>query len=85
MSNHASGRFWTAYKALPVDIRKLADKNYGLFKQNPNHPSLRFKKVGRYWSVRVGAGHRALAIEVDDGLLWFWIGTHDEYDRLVRT
>jgi hypothetical protein len=54
----------------------LADKNYALLKQEPRHPALRLKKVGRFWSVRVGLRDRALATEVDDGLLWFWIGSH---------
>jgi len=40
--------------------------------------------VGRYWSARVGLDYRALATPVDDGFLWFWIGTHGEYDRLIR-
>ncbi len=53
-------------------------------KENPRHPSLHFKKVGRFWSARVGLQHRALAVEVEDGLLWFWIGSHADYDRLVK-
>ena len=52
-------------------------------KTNPNHLSLHFKKVNKYWSVRVGKAYRALGIEVKNGILWFWIGTHDEYDRLI--
>jgi hypothetical protein len=51
--------------------------------RDPRHPSLQFKKVGRYWSVRVGLRYRALATEVDDGYLWFWIGSHADYDRLI--
>jgi hypothetical protein len=84
MTNYASPRFWAAYKALPEDVRDLADKSYALFRQSPNHPSLHFKRVGRFWSVRVGLHYRALAIEVEDGLLWFWIGTHADYEKLVR-
>jgi hypothetical protein len=52
-------------------------------KQDPRHPSLHFKKVGRFWSVRVGGHHRALGVEASDGLLWFWIGSHADYDRLL--
>jgi len=51
-------------------------------KQNPRHPSLQLKRVGRFWSVRVGR-YRALAVEVDAGLLWFWIGSHADYDALI--
>ena len=43
-----------------------------------------FKKVGRYWSARVGSSHRALAVETEDGLVWFWIGDHGQYDRMIR-
>jgi hypothetical protein len=79
----ASSKFWTAYEALPRQIRKLADENYELLKRDQRHPSLQFKKVGRYWSVRVGAHYRALAAEVDEGFLWFWIGSHADYDKLI--
>jgi mRNA-degrading endonuclease RelE of RelBE toxin-antitoxin system len=80
----ASPAFWEAYQRLPEPIRTLADKNYELLKQNPQHPSLHFKKVGRFWSVRVGGRYRALAIDVEDGLLWFWIGSHADYDAMIR-
>ena len=83
MRHFASPAFWEAYAKLPAAVRELADKNYALLKDNPRHPSLQFKKVGRYWSVRVGLRYRALATEVDDGLLWFWIGSHADYDKLI--
>jgi len=76
-------RFWKAYDALPDEVQKLADKNFELLKDDPDHPSLHLKKVGRFWSVRVGRSYRALAAEYDDGFLWFWIGTHAEYDNLI--
>jgi hypothetical protein len=57
-------------------MRALADKNFKLLKADPNHPSLQPKKIGRYWSVRIGRNYRAIAVEFDDGLLWFWIGTY---------
>jgi hypothetical protein len=84
MRHFASRKFWDAYRALPESVRALADKNYALLKVDPRHPSLHLKRVGDYWSVRVGLGYRALAVEVDDGLLWFWIGSHARYDELVR-
>lgn len=83
-TNHASRSFWAAYRKLPLDVRRLALKNYRLFRTDPSHPSLHFKKVGTKWSVRVGLEYRALAISVEDGLLWVWIGAHDEYDRLLK-
>ena len=82
MKHFASPAFWQAYEKLPARVRELADKNYALLKTDPSHPSLRLKKVGRYWSVRVGLHYRALAAEVDEGLLWFWIGSHSDYDAM---
>ena len=79
-----SPQFWALYQQLPENLRRLADKNYGLLKADPRHPSLQFKKVGRYWSARVGSDHRALAVESSDGLIWFWIGSHAEYDRITK-
>jgi hypothetical protein len=80
----ASPGFWAAYRNLPDAIRALADKNFALLKSEPHHPSLHFKKVGKLWSARVGLHYRALATEVDGDLVWFWIGSHAEYDRLTK-
>lgn len=83
MRHYASRRFWGFYQALSTEIRELADKNYQLLKSDSRHPSLHFKKIGELWSARVGAHHRALAVEVEGGMLWFWIGTHADYDKIV--
>jgi hypothetical protein len=72
MRHFASPKFWEAYQRLPEQVRELADKNYALLKQNPQHPSLQFKKIGRFWSVRVGLRYRALAVECEGDLVWFW-------------
>jgi len=64
-------------------VRELADKNFDLLKDNPYHPSLHFKKIGAFRSVRVGTAYRALAIEDSEDLIWFWIGNHSEYDKIV--
>jgi len=85
MRHFASPAFWEAYAKLPENVRSLADKNYTLLKQNPEHPSLHFKKIGRFWSVRVGIRHRALAVESEGGLVWFWIGSHADYDCLLKS
>jgi hypothetical protein len=84
MKHFATPAFWESYQRLPAPVRATADKNYGLLKEDPRHPSLRLKKVGKYWSVRAGRGYRALATEVDGGLLWFWIGSHKDYDELIK-
>jgi hypothetical protein len=64
-------------------VQALADKNFDLLKRDPRHPSLHFKHVGRHRSVRVGAHHRAVGADIESGVLWYWIGTHAEYDRIV--
>lgn len=70
-------------RELPQEVQELARENFELLKADPHHPSLHFKKVGDYWSVRVGRRYRALATEVEGGLLWGWIGSHAEYDRII--
>ena len=84
MIHFSSPSFWSAYEVLPLSIQKIADKNFEILKSDSKHPSLRLKKVGRYWSVRVGIHYRALAVGVEDGLLWFWIGSHADYDKLIN-
>jgi hypothetical protein len=84
MTHYSSPSFWSAYELLPTSVQRVADRNYKILKENPKHPSLHFKRIGRYWSVRVGIHYRALAVEIEDGLLWFWIGSHAEYDKLIK-
>jgi len=47
------------------------------------HPSLHFKKVKSYWVARVGEDYRAVGIEAEGTVVWFWIGPHDEYERML--
>ena len=84
MNHFATSEFWGHYRQLPEDVRALADKNFELLKKDPQHPSLRFKKVGQFWSARVGLRHRALAKQRPEGVIWFWIGSHDGYERLIQ-
>ncbi len=77
-------QFWNRFNALPVSVQRLARKNFELLKQDSTHPSLHFKKVGKFWSARIGLNHRALAVADDGGFIWVWIGSHAEYDRLLR-
>ena len=83
MKHTASVRFWALYDALPARVRVVADKNFQLLKSDPKHPSLHFKRLGKVWSVRVGEHHRALGHGIPDGVQWFWIGSHAEYDRIA--
>jgi len=70
VKHRASPRFWACYEALPLDVQLLADRAYEQLKADPRHPSLHLKRIGRFWSVRVGLRHRALAVEMaDDQLL----------------
>jgi hypothetical protein len=81
VSHFATPEFWFYYRQLPENIQSLADKNFELLQLNPRHPSLRLKKIGVFWSVRIGLNYRALAKEREQGLVWFWIGSHKEYDQ----
>jgi hypothetical protein len=80
----ASARFWACYRKLPAEIQELADRSYRRLRDDPRHPSLQFKKLGAVWSVPVGAHYRTLGVQVEVGILWLWIGTHADYDRLSR-
>jgi hypothetical protein len=83
MKSSTTPDFWTSYTALLPEIKMRARHAYRLWQHDPRHPSLRFKKAGNVWSVRIGKGFRALALLQDDTYYWFWIGPHDEYQRLI--
>ena len=85
MKSSTSPRFWRHYRKLPVEIREEARETYRCWLKNPREPSLHFKRIRDAWSVRIGTtGYRALASQEPDGYLWFWIGPHDEYERVIR-
>ena len=84
MKSSTTSDFWTAYHVLPPGVRTQARKAYRLWQENPRHPSLRFEKKGDYWAARVSIGYRALGRIQDGVMYWFWIGTHDEYERLLK-
>ena len=88
MTSRTTPRFWAAYRGLPPETRGFARKAYRLFLENPQHPSLRFKKVHDrepIYSVRVTRGYRAVGIVKDDEITWFWIGDHAGYERLLKS
>jgi len=76
--HRATARFWSCLEKLPVSAQKTARKNYDLIKE------LHFKKVGKFWSARIGIHCRALALEDGKDFVWVWIGTHEEYERLIK-
>jgi hypothetical protein len=87
VKSRATPRFWSAYRELPLDVQATAQKAYRLFREDPNHPSLQFKRVHdreAMYSVRITLGYRAVGLLQDDGITWFWIGSHAAYDRLLR-
>jgi hypothetical protein len=85
LKHFASSKFWKCFDLLPANIQQHARDNYTLLKQNPSHPSLQFKPIrnGAFRSVRVSLGYRALGVPVDQGVQWFWIGSHADYDKLI--
>lgn len=87
MKSQISEDFISCFRALPARIQRLARKNYKLWKENSAHPGVQFKLVGKrmpVYSIRVGIGWRALGLKVDDSIVWFWIGSHAEYIKLLR-
>ena len=72
-------------EALPFAVQLLVDRAYEQLKTDPRHPSLHLKRTGRFWSVRVGLRRSTLAVQAtEDELLWVWIGTHAQYDQLLK-
>jgi mRNA-degrading endonuclease RelE of RelBE toxin-antitoxin system len=79
--------FWENYSDLPDTIRKQSKKAFEIWKENPFHPSLRFKCIeskNHIWSLRITLGYRALCVFEDDAATWFWIGDHQSYERIIK-
>ncbi len=77
--------FWDRYRSLDDELKGRARKAFHLWAENPFHPSLRFKCINReenIWSARIARGYRAVGVLEGDTVTWFWIGAHDEYERL---
>jgi hypothetical protein len=87
MISHTTARFRKAYRLLPTDVRQQARGAYKLFKQDPYHPSLHFKPIHPtqpIYSARIGLHYRTLGAREGDTIIWFWIGSHADYDRLIE-
>ncbi|MCK6579623.1 MAG: hypothetical protein L6Q98_16135 [Anaerolineae bacterium] len=88
MNSRTHAEFWSRYNDLPPEVRRLAQSAYRLFRQDPFHASLQFKPAKGHrnlYSVRIGLKYRALGTMTGiNEITWFWIGTHDEYDTLLR-
>ena len=84
MTSKTTDRFWECFDRLPADVQDRARAKFKVWLSDPFHPSLHFKVIrDDLWSVRVSIEHRALARRYNDLIVWFWIGSHAEYDRLV--
>jgi len=80
--SRGTSEFWRLYRALPAEVRTLAQKNYHLWSANAFHPSLRFKSIGKLnWPVRVGGHYRDVRKFSGEMFLWEWIGSHEEYNK----
>ena len=86
MISRTSSRFWDAYVDLPEEVKRRARRAYQLFEEDPRHPSLRFKRVHSsvpIYSVRITRDYRAVGVRDEEAIIWFWIGSHADYDRLL--
>lgn len=78
--------FWEGYWSLPKEIQKKARASYKMWRDNPAHPSLHFKRVKDnkpVYSVRVTLDYRAIGLLEEDTVTWFWIGKHSDYDKFL--
>ena len=86
MRARATRQFWSCFYALPLEIQTQAEKNFDIWKANPRHPGLKFKRIRSdqpIYSVRIGRSWRALAVLEAETATWFWIGSHSDYDHLI--
>jgi hypothetical protein len=86
VKSHTTASFRSAFKQLSKELQKHAREAYRHFQTDPDYPSLRFKKVHPtkpIYSARVGKGHRAVGVLDGAEIVWFWIGPHKEYERLI--
>jgi hypothetical protein len=87
MNSHTTIKFRKAVTELPAEAQKQARQAYRLFIENPHHPSLRFKSIHPtrpIFSVRIGLNYRAVGIRDGDDMIWYWIGSHADYDKLIQ-
>ncbi|MCA9886780.1 MAG: hypothetical protein KC546_00350 [Anaerolineae bacterium] len=88
MKSQINDDFLKAYRRLPTEIREQARKAYRLFRENPYHPSLNFKSIHPtqpIYSARISRGYRTIGIRTGDLIIWFWIGSHADYDKLISS
>lgn len=87
MISRANPRFWKAYRTLPAEVKTRAREAYRIFAADPRHPNLRFKKVHPelpIYSARIDRNHRAIGVLKGETIIWFWVGDHEEYERVLK-
>ena len=87
MRSYTTKRFWESFYCLPKNIQTQAKQSYSKFQENPYHPSLHFKRIHStqpIYSVRINLDYRALGVLNFDEVIWFWIGSHAEYNHLIK-
>jgi len=86
VTSHTTDTFRRLYSQLPSEIQQSAIQAYNRWRDDPFHPSLQFKQIHKtqpIFSIRVGLHYRALGIRKEDTLVWFWIGSHSDYDGMI--
>jgi len=84
--SRATDAFWKAYRNLPDQVQQRARTVYRIWRENPAHPSLQFKQIHStepIFSVRIGLGWRAVGVRSGETIVWYWIGSHADYDTLI--
>jgi len=87
MTSETTEEFRKRLRALPDAVRTLARRIYYRWQSDPRHPSLQFKRIHSHepiYSVRIGIYWRAVCTLENDAAIWFWIGSHAEYDSLIK-
>jgi len=86
VKSRTTRRFRKCLQDLPSDVKEKVREAYRLFLENPAHPSLRLKKIHpteHIYSVRITRDYRAVGVREEDEIIWFWIGSHSDYDHLL--
>lgn len=87
MQSYRTEKFRKLFDALPETIRDRARTVYASWKINPHHPSHSFKQIAGtkdIYSIRIGLNYRALGVKTEDKIIWFWIGSHEQYNNLIN-
>ncbi|HIJ65034.1 MAG TPA: hypothetical protein HPP77_03715 [Candidatus Hydrogenedentes bacterium] len=87
MTSETTREFRECLSRLPSSIRKYAKRVYKRWESDPFHPALQFKQVHQalpIYTVRIGVRWRAIGLRKEDRMVWFWIGSHEKYNKKIR-